>query len=433
MNPYADREGAPVPVRLERLLRHEEAALLEIPHVYENLHPPLSKPVSDVAANIFEGYAEYLRDTVPKLMLAGTDVQTRARFEKTNGALAAEATRLSEWLRRDIVPHGNDSHVLGRERFEKLVALYAGTPIPLATFKAMGEEDLKKNRAAYDSLAKTVQPHKLTEADYLATATRLMNDARTFAVERGIVTLASDERATVRETPPYMRYNGAWIESYGPFETESRASFFDITLPDPSWPAEKREGYLNTLGVLRVTAVHEVYPGHFVQIRWLDRAPTRVQKALGSITFHEGWAHYSEEMMIDEGFGGGDPEARLGQLKDALLRDCRFVVSIGIHTEGMSLADAEDTFVQSCDQDRATAHEQALRATFHPWYFAYTLGKLRILQLREEARARLGVGFSLHRFHDALLAHGMPPVGLLHDRVLAELGAAPGVEPQSSR
>jgi hypothetical protein len=422
VNDYSDKEGVPVPVRLERLLRHEDAALREIPHVYENLHLPLSKPVADVAADVIAGYAEYLRDTVPGLMLVGADAATRARFEKTNGALATEATRLADWLRHDVVPHGDDSHVLGRERFEKLVALYAGVPIPLAKFKAMAEDDWKKNRAAYDALAKTVQPHRLSETDYLATATRVMNDARAFAVDHGIVTLASDERVTVRESPPYKRYNQAWIESYGPFETETHTSFFDITLPDPSWPKEQREGYIASLGVLRAMAVHEVYPGHFVQIRWMDRAPTRAQKELGSFTFHEGWAHYVEQMMIDEGFGNDDPDSRLGQLSDALLRNCRVLVAIGMHTEGMSLADAEELFVNACYQDRASARQQALRATFHPWYFAYNLGKLQILQLREEARAKLGPAFSLHRFHDALLAHGMPPIGLVHDRVLHDLG-----------
>ncbi len=289
----------------------------------------------------------------------------------------------------------------------------------------MGEADLKKNRAAYDALAKTVKPRRPSEPDYLATATKVMNDARAFVADHGIVTMVTEDRAVVRESPPYKRYNQAWIETYGPFETETHATFFDITLPDPSWPAAKREGYTMTYGLLRSTAVHEVYPGHFVQIRWLDRAPTRAQKLLGSFTFHEGWAHYAEQMMIDEGFGGGDPEARLGQLHDALLRDCRFVVAIGMHTEGMSLAEAEETFVQACAQDEATAHEQALRATFHPWYFAYTLGKLQILQLREEARTKLGAQFSLHRFHDALLAHGMPPLGIVRDRVLADLAASP--------
>jgi uncharacterized protein (DUF885 family) len=427
VNDYADRDGAPASVRLDRLLRHEEAALRQTSHIYENLRLPLSKPVAGVAADRVAGYAEYLRGSVHDRMLEGADSATAARFEKTNGALAAEAERLSEWLRREVIPHGDESHVLGRDRFERLVALYAGKPIPLATFKRMGEEDLLENRAAYDALAKTVEVRRPREADYLSSATRLMNEARAFVVDRGIVTLAADDRVVVRESPPYMRYNQAWIETYGPFETERSTSFFDITMPDPSWPSDKREGYIMTFGDLRVTVAHEVYPGHFVQLRWLARAPTRVQKHVVSFAFHEGWAHYVEQMMIDEGFGRDDAEARLGQLSDALLRNCRVVVAIGVHTEGMSLKDAEERFVRDCAQDRALAREQALRATFDPWYFAYTLGKLQILQLREEARTMLGPSFSLRRFHDALLAHGEPPLGLLRERVLHDLAPAGNV------
>jgi uncharacterized protein (DUF885 family) len=220
-----------------------------------------------------------------------------------------------------------------------------------------------------------------------------------------------------------MRYNQAWMESYGPFDNERHTSFFDLTLPDPSWPAAEREGYIAPFGVLRATLVHEVYPGHFVQGRFIDRAPTRIQKTIGSFTFSEGWAHYVEQMMVDAGFGAEDPEARFGQLTDALLRNCRYMVAIGIHTEHMTLADAERRFIDDCHQDKALAHEQAVRATFHPWYFAYTLGKLQILALRARAEAALGPRFSLQRFHDALLAHGTPPVGLIESRVLAELGA----------
>jgi hypothetical protein len=423
--PYLDNDGAPPERRTERVTRHEEAALRQIPHVYENLKPPLSKPVAEVAAGIYAGFAESLRGDVATRGRAGaTTAPARERFERANASLAAEAEKLSVWLRRDVVPRGDDSHVLGRARFEKLVAVYAGgAKMPLDRFKDLGQADLDRNKRAYDALASSVAPKRPSEAEYLKAASQMLDGARAFIEERHIVTIPTKERATVRESPPYMRYNQAWMESYGPFDDERHTSFFDITLPDPSWPPAERDGYIASFGVLRATLVHEVYPGHFVQGRWIDRAPTRIQKTIGSFTFSEGWAHYAEQMMVDAGFGADDPEARLGQLKDALLRDCRYMVAIGIHTEGMTLAQAEQRFMSDCAQERATAHEQALRATFHPWYFAYTLGKLQILDLRARAERKLGPRFSLQRFHDALLAHGTPPVGLIEDRVLTELGA----------
>jgi uncharacterized protein (DUF885 family) len=210
----------------------------------------------------------------------------------------------------------------------------------------------------------------------------------------------------------------------GPFD-KARSAFFQLTIPDRAWPAPERQAYLGTLGNLLGTTVHEVYPGHFVQGRWAERAPTRVQKAFGNYAFTEGWAHYAEQMMIDEGFGRDDPANRLEMLAGALRRNCRFAASVGIHIRGMTVEQAERRFVDDCHQVRSEAHEQAVRGTFDPGYFAYTLGKLQILALREEAKKALGARFSLRRFHDALLAHGAPPVPLIHDRVLRELAAAP--------
>jgi uncharacterized protein (DUF885 family) len=178
------------------------------------------------------------------------------------------------------------------------------------------------------------------------------------------------------------------------------------------------------VGTLLGTTIHEVYPGHFVQGRWQEHAPTRVQKAFHDYAFVEGWAHYSEQMMIDEGFAADDPPSRLAMLEGALLRNCRFAAAIGMHTKGQTLEQAERRFVDDCHQDGPTAHEQAVRGTFDPGYFAYTLGKLQILALRSEAQARLGARFSLRRFHDALLGHGAPPVALVHDRILRDLAAS---------
>jgi len=260
------------------------------------------------------------------------------------------------------------------------------------------------------------------ESDYFATAAHMMKDAREFVVSHGVVTLATEDEATIRETPAYERWNSASIEMSGPFE-KARSAFYQLTIPDRGWPSKERQAYLGTMGSLLGTTIHEVYPGHFVQGRWQERAPSRVQKAFGNYAFVEGWAHYSEQMMIDQGFGKDDPANRLAMLNGALLRNCRFAASLGIHTRGMTVEQAEKRFVDDCHQARSEAHEQAVRGTFDPGYFAYTLGKLQITALREEARKAMGDKFSLQRFHDALLSHGAPPVALIHDRVLRDLTA----------
>ncbi len=418
---YIDRDYAPLQQRAERLVAHEEAALAEIPHVRENLAPPLSKPVAEVAARNFAGFATYLRGDVVKVMGRTGDDAQKQRFARANEALAKAAVDLSAWLKKEAA-RGDESHVLGPVRYAKLLRVQEGLTLPLADFERMNEDDLAANKKAYEDLASRVKPRPVLEAQLFATAGRMMQDARTFLVDKSIVTLAASDTPTVRETPPYERWNSASIEMSGPFDT-ARSAFYQLTIPDRSWPEKERAEYLGTQGDLLGTTIHEVYPGHFVQGRWAERAPTRVQKAFGSYSFTEGWAHYSEQMMIDQGFGGDDQANRLAMLRGALLRNCRFAASIAIHTKGVPVEQAEKRFVTDCHQDAATAHEQAVRGTFDPGYFAYTLGKLQILALRDEAKAKLGDRFSLQRFHDALLAHGAPPVALVHDAVLRAVGA----------
>lgn len=418
VNAYVDRDYAPLDVRAARLVQHEEAALAAVPHIYENLSPPISQVVARVAAKNYAGYAVYLRGDVVRVMGKAGDDGLQKRFAKVNEALAAEAAKLATWLSAQA-EKGDESHVLGPQRYEKLLAVQERLGMPLAEFKRMGEENLAKNKAAYEALARRVQPKRPKASELLALAARTVNAARNFVGAKKIVTIPSTDTAVVKETPPYARWNSASLEASGPFDP-SKSAFYYITLPDPSWSKQEQEDYVFTFGSLVATTVHEVYPGHFLQGRWAERAPTKLQKMAGSYSFTEGWAHYVEEMMLEQGFEDND-QTRLGQLEDALLRNCRFVVSLGIHTEGMTVDQGEARFRNDCHIGKAQAREQAIRGTFDPGYFAYTLGKLQILALREEAKSRLGAKFSLQRFHDALLSHGAPPVALIRDRVLAEL------------
>jgi len=250
-----------------------------------------------------------------------------------------------------------------------------------------------------------------------------MDSSREFILKKDLVTLPTSDKAVIKETPPFMRWNSAFLNPPGPFEKNATTAFYYITMPDPTWSKKDQEGYIMQKGILLSTTVHEVYPGHFLQGQWERRAPTTVQATFGSYSFIEGWAHYIEQMMIEEGFGAEDTQNHLGQLSDALLRNCRYVVSLGIHTEGMTLDQAAKRFQTDCFQDKATAREQAARGTFDPGYFAYTLGKIQILELREEVKKKLGDRFSLKKFHDALLSHGSPALPLIRDRVLMQLGA----------
>ncbi|HHH30112.1 MAG TPA: DUF885 domain-containing protein, partial [Polyangiaceae bacterium] len=325
-----------------------------------------------------------------------------------------------EWLPRA----DHQAHVLGREGFSRFVEAQEGRAIPLETFEAMAEKDLARNKAAYQKLAETVKVTRPRPSELLQAATDLMNESRQFVIDRDLITIPSEDRCKLEETPPFMRWNAAFLNMAGPFDAAKEAYYY-ITLPNPSWPKEEQEGYIFPHGVLSSTTIHEVYPGHFLHGLWIRKAPTRVQKIFDSYSFTEGWAHYVEEMMIEQGWAKDDPRRHLGQLSDALLRNCRFVAALAIHAKGHSLDQVAKRFEEDCFQDKATAREQAVRGTFDPGYFAYTLGKLQIMELRETLKGELGERFELKRFHDAMMGYGAPPVALIAERVAEKVRSAP--------
>lgn len=415
--------SAPIEARARALVQHENAASAEVPHVIALLSGPLAKPIAKVEGGMVAGLASFVRNDVQTAFASLTDAALERELKEASQRFANELDRLAAVVKR-WETEGDDSHVYGAAKYARLLAVQEGFEGTVADFKRLAEDDLAKKRALYDAARRGVTPTKPNAGELVTVADKLVRDARAFVVEKKIVTLPTDELPVVRESPAFMRWNGASIAASGPFEPRPWA-LFNITLPDPAWPAARRDAYVPTWGSLRFSGVvHEAMPGHFVQIHYRRRAPTRVQKMAFNYSFVEGWAHYTEQMMAEEGFGASDPQNRVGQLADALRRDCRCLASIGIHTEGMSVADAARLFVERCDQDEATAREQAERGTFDPGYFAYTFGKVQILKLRDEVKAKLGPRFRLQAFHDALLSHGSPPLPVLRERVLADLGVA---------
>jgi uncharacterized protein (DUF885 family) len=212
----------------------------------------------------------------------------------------------------------------------------------------------------------------------------------------------------------------ASMDTPGPYEKVAKEAFFNVTLPDPSWPPKEIDEYLQGFnrGTIVSTAVHEAYPGHYIQFLWVRSAPSKVRKLMGCGSNAEGWAHYTEQMMLDEGYGNGDLKLRLGQLQDALLRDARFIVGIRMHTGDMTMAQAVDFFVHDGYQVRPTAEKEAKRGTSDPTYLVYTLGKLEILKLREDYKAMKGGKYTLQGFHDAFLQQGTPPVKIVRKALL---------------
>jgi uncharacterized protein (DUF885 family) len=297
---------------------------------------------------------------------------------------------------------------------------------------ARGQAQLDKDYAAFVAVARKIDPNKTpaevmatleddhpTAEDLIPAVRRSVEDARRFVVEKGIVTIPSEVRARIEETPPYARSGSfASMDTPGPFEARATEAFYYVTPVEPDWTPEHKEEHLRLYNppVVAMINVHEAYPGHYLQFLYAPRFPTKTRKLLYCSSNVEGWAHYTEQMMVDEGFGGGDPKIRLAQLQEALLRDCRYVVGIQLHTAGWTVEQGAKLFEEKAFQEPANAFEESRRGAYNPTYLYYTFGKLEILALRDEYRK--AKGGTLRDFHDAFVAQGGLPLPLMRQVLL---------------
>ncbi len=234
-----------------------------------------------------------------------------------------------------------------------------------------------------------------------------------------LVSIPGTEEALVEEAPPYNRSNFAYIDIPGPYEKDLPSVYY-IAPPDPSWPEEEQLAYIPGKADLLFISVHEVWPGHFLHFLHSNRSQSEFAQVFVGYAFAEGWAHYTEEMMWEAGYGDGDPGIHIGQLLNALLRNVRFISAIGLHTGGMSVAESERLFREKAFQDPGNARQQAARGTYDPAYLNYTMGKLMIRKLRTDWTATRGGRKAWHEFHNTFLSFGGPPIPLVRTAMLVD-------------
>jgi uncharacterized protein (DUF885 family) len=423
------RDFAPKADRLRSLV----ARLRGLPAVFAagkaNVVQSPPKEFTDLAILMAKGSAGFLEDAVAAWATdaAGGDAALLAEFREAHQAALASCRDFASWLEKDLLPRSKGSYVLGAETFMKKLAIDDMVDMPLDALLAKGEAQLAKDHAAFVATAKKINakmtPHQvmaLVSKDH-PTADGLVTDvaksveaARQFVVAKDLVTIPSEVRPKIEETPPYERgASSASMDTPGPYETRATEAFYYVTPVEKDWDAKHKEEHLRGFnrGAIALTNVHEAFPGHYVQFLYAPKFPTKTRKLLGAGTNAEGWAHYAEQMMVDEGFGNGDPKIRLAQLEEALLRDCRYVVGVKLHTQGWTVEQGAKLFVDQCFQEPANGFMEARRGTFNPTYLYYTLGKLEIQELRDEYMAKKHA--SLKDFHNAFVSQGALPIPLV--------------------
>ena len=429
---YLTRPYAPLGQRMAAFVAYEEALPAAIAQVRANLKTPLPATYVDLGANTFGGFASFFKDDVPAAFAEVKDDALQARFATANAAAIKASQEMAAWF-KSVRPAATQDFALGAEKFSKMLMATERVDMPLDQLKAAGEADLARNLAAITAACAQFAPGAAlpacvakAEADKpkggaVEGARAQLAGLRQFILDKDLVTIPGEEQAKVAEAPAFNRRNFAYIEIPGPYE-HNLPSVYYIAPPDPKWSAAEQASYVPGKDNLMFVSAHEVWPGHFLQFLHSNRAQWKFGQLFVGYAFAEGWAHYCEEMMFDAGLGDGNPEAHIGQLTNALLRDVRFLSAIGLHTGGMSVADSEKMFRDKGLQNAGQARQQAARGTFDPAYLNYTLGKLMIMQLREDWTAAHGGRAGWKGFHDQFLSYGGPPIPLVRAQML---GGAP--------
>jgi uncharacterized protein (DUF885 family) len=428
LTPYLVRDYAPVAQRVAAIVAILEAvpALLDVGR--RRLKGPLPKPFVELAIAIGGGLPAHFGEA--EEFAARADLGSTVAAARGTAEVAVSA--FLGWLRDECLPRSTPEFALGAHRYQRLLYVREGIEVPIEEMRRAGIADLARNQARLDEIARAesasidalldrLSRDHPAAADVLAAARQYVDETRRFVVDRELATIPEPAACRVEETPIWGRaLSTASMNPPGPFDTGPTDGIYYVTPVDPKWTPAQQEEWLRSFNrsLLRNITVHEVYPGHYLQFLHFHRQPgSLARKVYLSPSFVEGWAHYTEQLAIEQGIGRGSTDAEVAELHDALLRDCRLLASIGLHTRGMSLEDATQLFQREAHFERLPAEREAIRGTFNPEYYCYTLGKLAILN----ARSRLlgsRFGGSLRAFHDAVLGFGCPPVGLL-DSLLA--------------
>ena len=449
VNIYVKRNFAP----LEDRVRSITAILNQASKIYAaartNLAESLPKPQIEIAIDQAGGAVDFLGKDLVDALKQVKDEKLMADFNAANGRAIEGLRGFVTFLKEHKVPKANDRYALGRDKYSRLLEYGEMLTLSPDQLLEIGLRELHRKQEVFAEAAREIDPAKKpievfqaiqkdhpTEQNLIPDTARDLETIRQFLIDHKIISLPSPVRAQVTETPQYLRATSfASMDTPGPFETKATEAYYYVTPPESNWSAQQKEEWLSAFNYYTtdIVSIHEAYPGHYVQFLHLNASPaTKVEKIFGSYAFIEGWAHYAEQMMVDEGFGASTSSTptheelvkaakyRMAQADEALLRFCRLCVSIKMHCQGLTVDEGTKFFQDNCYYEEKPARQEALRGAFDPEYLYYTIGKLEIFKLREDYRKQEGDTFTLQKFHDEMLRHGAPPIRLLREILLKD-------------
>jgi uncharacterized protein (DUF885 family) len=449
LNTYIKRDFSPLEDRVRSIVVIENQAPNIIIAAKTNLAQVLPRPYVELAIQIARGNSDFLKKELAEAVKGVKDERLLAAFQLANRKAYTALNDYANWLEKEKLPKATAPWAVGEEKYRRMLAGSEMVDLPPAQVLAIGLAELKREQEAFAEVARIIDPDKPpievfkeiqkdhpTPETLISDTAKNLEAIRKFMLDKDLISMPSKVRAEVKETPQFARATSfASMDSPGPFEKKASEAYYYVTPTEKEWPDEQKEEWLTAFNYYTtdIVSIHEVYPGHYTQFLHLNASDASKQaKIFNSYAFVEGWAHYTEKMMLDEGFAQStsatpsDDEVkraakyRMAQINEALLRLSRLCVSVQMHTGGMSIDDATRFLMENCYYEEKPARSEAMRGTYDPGYLNYTLGKLQILKLRDDYKAQEGEKFSLKKFHDEMLKHGMPPIRLLREIMLKD-------------
>lgn len=428
---YVTVPYAPLEQRLRAFIKYALAIPNAVAQIRGNLQTPLPRTFVDYGVAGFGGFAEFYRKDVPLAFAEVKDEQLQKELKAAIEPAAQAMQDMGKWMESQRA-QANDAHALGPERFAAMVRMTEGVTTPIEKLEAIGRADLERNLAALAEACKAYLPkgtiaacvekqgNDKPQGGAVEGARGQLAQLRQFLLDHDVVSIPGTEQALVEEAPAYRRQNFAYINIPGPYETNLPSVYY-IAPPDSKWSKAEQEAYVPGKADLLFTSVHEVWPGHFLQFLHSNRSSWRFGQLFVGYAFAEGWAHYTEELMVEEGLAKDAADMHIGQLLNALLRNVRYMCAIGLHTQGMTVGQCEQMFKDKAYQDAGNARQQASRGTYDPAYLNYTMGKLLIRKLRADWQVK-NPQKARKQFHDEFLSYGGPPIPLVRAQMLQEPG-----------
>ena len=423
-------ESNPAPVRMRRII----SKLGQVPALLAAARANIANPpklFAERGAAMMRGASDMLGKDLDLAFASYLNVALRDSLRHAADAAIPLVDAYATFLEREVVPTATGDFTIGATNLSRRYLAEELIDTPLETMVAIGERELARSQAEFRvaaaKLAPSRDPHDVwgeVRRDHpkmggVVEATRKIVDSLSaFVLSRGIASLPPRERVIVEPAKPFD-LGFASMHASPPLEKIPVRSVFYITDANPAMTPTDQAAWLERYNYASLSnlAAHEAMPGHWLHSTYMRRTPGKVRRIwIGLNPFpqpssgQDGWAHYAEQMVLDEGFGGGDPRQRLAQLSDALTRICRLLSGIKVHTKQWTLADAQRCFEREAYIAEPAARREAERATYDPTYGGYFLGKRGVLKLRADYAAKHGAKFNLRAFHERLMTNGIAPI-----------------------